>query len=131
MITIALTLLRKYWKVLLVIIAILAVVLYMRGLYSTIDDQSQQITNLTTANKTLTDNNIKLEATITASNKAIEQMSKNAEKTTNAFANLDKSVRAQTGNLEDRLRRIMQDKKPQTCEDTILYLIEAAKEMSK
>lgn len=125
--SIALMFLKRFWKELIIVLVIAAAVLYMRGLYSTIDKQKETIAQLTTANQILKDNNDKLEKTIAANNEAISKMAAGAKETNKAFSTLNTTVKAQTSSLEERLRRILQDKKPQTCEDTIQYLLEAAK----
>lgn len=131
MITIALTLLRKYWYLVVAAVAIIVICLYMHGLYTTIDDQAKKITELTTANQILKDNNDKLEAAVKANNASIEKLAQGAAETNKAFGTLTGSVKQSTSDLQKRLQQILTEKKPQTCDDTILYLLDAAKGYAK
>lgn len=125
----------KHWRTLVELLAVLAVVgsiyFYLDGLYSKIDQQANTIAQLQSANKILTDNNEKLQVALTANTQAIVKMAGATDQTVAAFAKLSTTVKTQSVSLETRLKQIMQEKKPATCEDTILYLIQAAKEYQK
>lgn len=129
--TIALMLLKKYWYLVVAAVAVLVIYLYMQGLYNTIDDQTKKITELTTANQILKDNTAKLEKAITVNNLAIETMAKGAADTNRAFGTLSGSIKQQSTDLQKRLNDILKDKKPQTCEQTIEYLVDAVKGYAK
>jgi predicted nucleic acid-binding Zn-ribbon protein len=126
-----LSLFGKYWKYLLVAALVAGAFLYINGLKSTIADQEKQIDALTLENQIVKDNNAKLEGAITASNEAIGKLSTGAADTKKQFDNLNTTVKNQTAGLELRLRGILAEKKPQTCEDTIQYLLRAVEEYSK
>jgi peptidoglycan hydrolase CwlO-like protein len=123
--------LKSWWKELLFGAIILAGVLYMRSLYSTIDSQAHKITELTTANGIFKENNEKLTTAINSTTASIDKLAKGADQTNKAFAGLTGTVKAQSNNLDSRLAAILKDKKPVTCEATIQYLIDAAKEFKK
>lgn len=125
----------KHWKGLLLLGMLAATVFsiwfYLNGLYSTIDAQAKQVTELTAANKVLTDNNEKLTVALNASNQSIKALADGADQTKKAFNGLSTTVKTQTATLDSRLKSILTEKKPVTCEDTILYLLRAAKEYQK
>lgn len=121
---IALKLLMKWWKEILIALVIIGAILYVRNLQNTVEEQRTKITNLTTANQVLTDSNKVLTNTVTANNKTIEEMSKGADQTKKEFAKLNVQVAQQTSVLTKRLKDIMSRKAPETCEDTIKYMLE-------
>ena len=126
-----LSLLGSYWKYLLVAAIVAGGFLYVNNLKSTIADQKDQISSLQLENQVVKDNNKKLETSIAASNDAIAKLSAGAADTKKQFDALNTTVRTQTSGLETRLRNILTEKKPQTCEDTIQYLLRAVGEYSK
>lgn len=128
MVTIFLTFLRKYWQYFLLAAVVGGGWMYYNHLTSTIATQEQTISRLTLENTVVKENNDKLQASIEASNKSIELLAKGAADTKQGFVTLNNTVRTQTSSLNDKLENILADPKPQTCEDTIKYLIDAVKE---
>lgn len=120
--------LRTWWKLIIIVMIIAAGVMWYKHLTNTIEDQREQIASLTTENTVIKENNAKLEASIQANNTAISKLAEGAADTKRNFAALGSTVRSQSDSLEQRLRGILVERKPQTCEETIQYLIDAAKE---
>lgn len=118
---------KRWWKELIVVIAIAAVVLHYRSLTSTIEDQRVSIATLTNENTIIKQNNEKLEQAIVASNKSIELLAAGTSQTKKDFATLNKAVKGQASDLEVKLRGILAEAPPQSCEDTIKYLVDAVK----
>lgn len=127
----AFKLVKHHWKLIIALVVIVLTLAYVAILHGTISEQSNRIAELTAANVTLKENNVRLQSAITLSNTAIDKLAQGADATNKAFKGLNSLVKAQSSDLEARLRIILQEKKPQTCEDTILYLIQAAREMKQ
>lgn len=123
--SIALMFLQKWWKEILIVVVIIAGVWYVRNLQNTVENQRTTIAQMTTANQVLIDSNEVLTNTVTANNKTIEELSKGADETKREFERLNIQVEHQTTILTKRLKDIMSQKTPVTCEDTIQYMIEA------
>lgn len=120
--------LKSWWKEILIAVIIAAVFGWYHHLTSTIADQKADIARLTTENTIVKENNAKLEASITANNAAITKLAEGAADTKKNFAALGTTVKTQSSTLEARLRGVLAEKKPQTCQDTIQYLLDAVKE---
>lgn len=117
---------RSYWKQILVALIIASVVGYWFNLVHTIDNQKAQIIQLQSSIDTLKDNNTKLVGTIDANNNAVEKIADASTATLQAFSTLNSTVSKQSNSLAATLAAIKNEKKPQTCDDTIKYLIDAA-----
>lgn len=122
---IVLKFLLRWWKEILIALVIVGAVWYVRNLQNTVEEQRTEITNLTTANKVLKDSNEVLTKTVTANNRTIEELSKGADQTKREFDKLTIQVEQQTRVLTKRLKDIMSRPLPETCEDTIKYMIDA------
>jgi FtsZ-binding cell division protein ZapB len=105
---------------------IVAVYGYWAHLESTIEGQQKTIVTLQTSVATLQANNEKLNATVQANSDAVVKLAEGTQQTVQGFAALQNTVTARTGTLQSQLRGILAEKKPQTCDDTIKYLIDAA-----
>lgn len=127
----ALIFLKAWWKEILIALIIAAAALYVHNLNSTIADQTKTISDLKLENTIVKDNNAKLEAAISANNAAITKLADGAESTKSAFEKLNTNVKGQLNGLDGRLKTILASKKPVTCEETIQYLIDGAKEYQK
>lgn len=124
--SIALKFLAKWWKEILIVLVIIAGIWYVRNLQTTVKDQATTITQMEIVNKTLEESNKTLTATVTANNKTIAEMGKGAAQTKEEFAKLNGQVEAQTRVLTNRLRDILNRPVPETCNDTITYMLDAA-----
>lgn len=131
MITVALELLKVWWKPVAIIALLLAFVGYIYHLNHTIDKQLLTIATLQQENDTIKQNNAVLEASVNANNQAIGKLAAGADLTQKAFATLSSNVKAQLTGLDSQLKRIANEQKPVTCEDTIRYLIDAVPEYPK
>lgn len=99
---------------------------YVNHLSTTIKLRDQTITNLTTENTIIKANNALLESSINANNEAISVIAAGASDTKAAFASLNKNVQQHIKTLDGRLKDILSEQKPETCEATIKYLLDAA-----
>lgn len=129
--TIFLALLQKWWKPLAIILIIGLIYGYWHHLESTISDQRTEIATLNTANTILKQNNDKLTTSIADINVSVGKLAEGTSQTQASFATLNATVKVQTGSLDQKLRAVLADKKPQSCDDTIRYLVEAAKGYQK
>lgn len=123
--SIALVFLKRWWKEILIVLVIAGAVFYVWNLRSTVKEQAVTITQLEMANKTLKDSNKTLTNTVTANNKTIAELSKGAAQTKEDFMKLNAQVEAQTAILTKRLKSILNQPAPVTCDETIQYLIDA------
>lgn len=123
--------LRSYWKEILVALIVAAIAGYWFHLEHTIDSQATQIIQLQTSVDTLKDNNVKLVGVIDANNQAVNKIAEASTATLTAFGTLNSTVSKQSGTLNAALAAVRAEKKPQTCDDTIKYLVDAAKGYQK
>lgn len=124
-VSIALMFLKRWWKELLIVLVIAGAVFYVWNLRSIVKEQAAVIATLEVHNKILVDSNKTLTNTVTANNQTIAELSRGAEQTKEDFAKLNARVEAQTSILTKRLKSILEQQPPATCEDTIQYLIDA------
>lgn len=125
---VVLPLLQNYWKPILIGCLALGAYLYVNNLKDTIADQQKEIGVLTVQRNELQASNDKLTASIAVTNKAIEEIRTLAPSTKKEFDTLSAKVSRQSDEIAAKIRRILEEKKPLTCEETIEYLIRAPKE---
>lgn len=118
---------RQNWAALVLVAASLGAWGYISSLRSTITDQRTALNKKSEEIRVLTENNQALETALSASNAAVEKLSSSANQTKRDFAALSTTVTKQTTEMERRLMEVLQEKTPQSCEDSIKYLIEAAR----
>jgi len=104
---------------------------YVGNLRTTIADQKSSIVKLELENQIIKDNNAKLEASIHANNEAITKLAAGSDATVKAFNSLNVNVKGQLTGLDSRLQGILKEKKPQSCQETIQYLLDAVPEYNK
>lgn len=114
---------KTYWREILIALIVVAGYMYVAGLKLTIAEQAKQMEidkiNITT----LTANNGKLEASIKDANVMIDKFDQFTADTKKQFAGLNKDVAARNQTLATQIQDILREKKPQTCEEAINYLI--------
>lgn len=116
----------SWWKEILIALVIIGAIWYVKNLQDTVKDQQVTIGSLTIANQVLTDSNKVLTKTVTANNETIAELGKGAENTKREFQKLNADVEHKSRVLNGRLKAIMANKAPVTCEATINYMLEAA-----
>lgn len=129
--TLVLMFLKSWWKEIAIALIVAAGIFYVQHLRSTVAENAITIGNLTTENKVMKDNNDKLQGAITAQNASLEKIAKGADDTKAKFTTLNANVKSANANLATTLKGILADKKPQTCQDTINYLLDAVKDYPK
>lgn len=118
---------KNNWKLIAAAVVVGAIAWYHHSLTSEIADQKEKIVSLETANTVLKENNDKLEGVIEANNASIKLLAEGAQQTKKDFATLNSNVNKSAKDLEKRLTGILNEAKPQTCEATIQYLLDAVK----
>lgn len=118
--------LLKFWKEILALIIAGACAFYIWDLNHTISEDALKIGNLTTENTVLKSNEEKLQNAVTSNNTAIAKLSDGADETKKSFATLGTTVKSSSANLETRLKGILADKPPLTCQDSLQLLLDAA-----
>lgn len=121
----------KYWQWILLAIVIAGAYFHYTGLVHERDKLKQQVVELQTANQICNDNNAKLESNIANMNKAIDKLSTVTTNQTNKIESFKKDVATRTDSIKSEVKKILAGQKPQTCEDSIKYLIDATKEYNK
>lgn len=137
--SIALTFLKSNWKAtlggglaLLFVVAVIGYIVALRIERSTL---TSQITKLTATNvglehdkQTLQSNVKTLTDAIGTTNAAIEKLSASAAQTQHNFTTLNTTIHTETSNLAAKLDKQQQEQKPQTCDASIKYLVDAVPE---
>ena len=129
--TVFFALLRVWWKPLLLVGVVVGAWLYVDHLRTTIVTQAGRIEALTNENKIITDNNKKLVTAIGVTNEVVGKMGSGSDLIKKNFEALVGNVRAQNSNLEARMKQMWTERKPQNCDETIQYLINAVPEYKK
>lgn len=124
-------LIKSNWKIIAVVALVGAAALYYNHLTSTIAKQTQTIAQLEDVNRILEQNVETLEGAVKANNESIKLLAEGAETTKQQFATLDKTVQQSSARLSRQLSGILSEPKPQTCDASIQYLIDAAKGFRK
>lgn len=124
-------LIKSNWKIIAVVALVGAVALYYNHLTSTIAKQTLTIAQLEDVNRILEQNVETLESAVKANNESIKLLAEGAETTKQQFDALDKTVQQSSARLSRQLSGILSEPKPQTCDASIQYLIDAAKGFRK
>jgi hypothetical protein len=111
------------WKALLIGGVLLGGVAYVEGLRLSNEHLTTKVQTLTVDNKTLSDNNTKLEVAIKTSNQALEASDKAAKAAAAGFAVIQHDILQQQSVLKQQLADILAQKDPATCNDAIVFLI--------
>jgi predicted transcriptional regulator len=130
-ITLIFSFIQKFWLPILVTIVVGYGVWYVNNLRNTVESQKRDIAELQVQKAALQASNDQLAASIQVSNAAINEIRKLAPNTKQEFAKLQATVSSQSDALAARIKQILADKKPQTCEETIHYLINAQGEYKR
>ena len=123
--------LRSYWKEIAIALVVLGAYWYVTNLQSTVKDQERDIRTLTAEKVVLEANNVVLETAIKTTNAALGKFADAGGKTQREFDKVNAHVTAQSQVLFGKLASVAKDKKPVTCEATIQYLVDGAKEFKK
>jgi cell division protein FtsB len=130
-ITLIFSLLQRFWLPILISVVVGCGVWYVNNLRNTVESQKKDIATLEVQKAALQASNDQLVASIQVSNAALDEIRKLAPNTKQEFAKLQASVSSQSDVLAIRIKQILAEKKPQTCEETIQYLINAQKEYKR
>lgn len=125
------SILKNYWREIFIGFVIVASLMYVAQLKQTIREQEAQMEVDKVNIQTLTSNNAKLELAIKDANTVIERFDKFTTDTKKQFDGLNKTIDARNQQLASQLQSILGEKRPQTCEEAIMYLIEARKEYAR
>ena len=123
--------LKSWWKEIAIALAVVGGIWYVHHLQSTVADQEKQIAVATAQNKVLEENQKTLQSAIDVTNKSFEAIDKIDKTNKEQFAKLQTVVGTSNEVISKRLAVILAEKKPQTCEESIQYLIGAVKGYSK
>lgn len=127
--------LQEYWRETLIVLLIIGAGMYVLRLNLTIEDQQEiikQKDEQLAINKVNIENLMKnittLEAGIKDANNVVEKFDKFSAETKKKFGELNRNVNQSNRSITERIRVIYKEKKPETCEAAIQYLIDANKE---
>lgn len=127
----ALAFLRMWWKEIFIVAVIAGGVWYVYNLHDKIDEQQEQLRIAQINIDTLTANNTRLENAVKEANVLVERFDKFAADTRTNFADLNKSVTGSNLAMSRQQQMILRERKPQTCEEAIKYLIDAQREFAR
>lgn len=118
---------QRNWRNITLLIMFLALLLGGYELYHT----KKELANLETDKQTLLESNKRLEESINNVNQMISKFDDFTKDTKKQFGALNKDVAKSNSALSAQLAGIMKDKKPKTCDEAMMYLIQANKEYAK
>jgi hypothetical protein len=123
--------LKTSWREALIVLLILSTVGYGIKQHLLIKQQETIIARKDEQLKIAETNISNLESSIKQANFMIEKFDDFAASVKNQYAVLTASVNISNKTLAEQLRLITEEKKPQTCEEAIQYLIQANKDYPK
>jgi len=127
----ALAFLRMWWKEIFIVAVIAGGVWYVYNLHDKIDEQQEQLRIAQINIDTLTANNTRLENAAKEANVLVERFDRFAADTRTNFADLNESVTGSNLAMLHQQQMILRERKPQTCEEAIKYLIDAQREFAR
>lgn len=121
----------KHWKETIVILLLVVIGLYIFNLKVQIAQKNNQLIAAEASIATLKETNQRLEAVIKQANTMVERFDKFTADTRVNFSRLNGDISKNNKTLSHQLQSILDDKKPQTCEEALEYLIDANKGYTK
>lgn len=126
---------REYWREAIVVVLITGALAFVLRQHLTIKDQAQaikekeeQLAIAHTNIQNLMNNTTKLENALKDANKMVERFDRFSSETKFKFNQLNQNVSSNNQSLTNQIQDILREKKPQTCEEAIQYLIDANRE---
>jgi len=126
------TIIKKFWPYILIGLAILGVYFYWQGLLGDIKDlnaeigrKNTEIATLETRLSTCEANFAGVKGSLDVQNSALGKIDGLLKKNQNDWKALVGKIDSSNDELSKRLAGILQEKKPETCEAAIKYLLDA------
>ncbi len=125
--------LRAYWKQIIIVLAIIGVYLYWLNLTHTVTKQQDEIVQLQVIKAKLTqdvlDQQKQFKSVIDAQNAQITEFQKESDAQKLRIFQAEKQQESIKAYYADKINNIMHEAKPQTCQQSIDYLINASKDL--
>lgn len=115
---------QRYWKVIAIVVLVLSAVVTFKVM-------AHKITTLRAENTALTAQLAVCNAKIDEQNAQIERESNRAKTQQHRIDQLGSSLKEQQKVFDSRVQSILNSSKPQTCQQSIDYLVDFAKERNK
>lgn len=126
-----LPLIKKFWPYILVLAIAVGGYFYWNSLINKIEKLEQHNATLQQQLGTCEANFNGLKGSLDAQNEALKKIDKMIEQNRQEWKKLYSDVKDQNSALDKRLRDILKEKKPETCEQAIKYLLDARKGYTK
>jgi predicted methyltransferase len=123
--------LKRYWAQIAVVLIVVSGALYVRHLYVTVQDQKIEIAKLETVTQQCAMANESFRDIIAANNQTVQQVSDFTTQQQKKMDDLATNIATQQHGVADKVNKLLQATKPQSCDDAIKYLIDGAQEYHK
>lgn len=124
-------LIKKFWPYLLVLAIAVGGYLYWNSLINKIERLEHDNATLQLQLQTCETNFNGLKGSLDAQNEALKKIDKMVEQNQQEWKKLYSNIKGQNAALDKRLQEILKEKKPESCQAAIKYLLEARKGYTK
>jgi Tfp pilus assembly protein PilO len=124
-------LIKKFWPYILVAAIAIGGYLYWNSLVNKIEKLEQDNATLQLQLQTCNANFNGLKGSLDAQNEALKKIDKMVEQNQQEWKKLYSNIKGQNAALDKRLQDILKEKKPESCQAAIKYLLEARKGYTK
>lgn len=121
---------RQNWQLVSLIIIIGGSYWYVKSLHNEIEDKTNEIAELKIAKAFCENSRASLEAAIKEQNSEIQKWVTVGKKSKKEFEDLKSSIEQQRKVNALELQKILQEKKPESCQEAINYLVDGVKDIT-
>jgi len=121
--------LKKNWQVVALVLLIGGSYWYVKSLNNQITDLNKEVTELKVANAMCENSRATLKGAIDTQNSEIQKWVNVGRKSKKAFDDLKGTIEKQRQISALELQKILQEKKPETCQEAINYLVDGVKDL--
>ena len=120
--------LKKNWQIVALVLLIGGSYLYVKSLIDQNAALNNEVTELKVANATIENSRVALKVAIDSQNSEIQKWVNVGRKSKKDFDDLKSTIEKQRQASALELQKILQEKKPETCQEAINYLVDGVKD---
>jgi len=121
--------LKKNWQIVALVLLIGGSYLYVKSLIDQNAALNNEVTELKVANATIENSRAALKVAIDSQNSEIQKWVNVGRKSKKDFDDLKSTIEKQRQASALELQKILQEKKPETCQEAINYLVDGVKDL--
>lgn len=121
---------RKNWQIISLVLLITGSYWYVNSLQNTIADLQNEVTKLKVANAFCENNKAALQQALDSQNGKIQKWAKVGRDSKEKFEKLKAEIEHKRKLAEIEVNKILQEKKPESCQAAIDYLVDGKKDIT-